>query len=92
MDKEIISEVIKDKTMLDKIISEGLLKLEEALPNIAIRLVSVILLVLVWPKIIKVILYTVEKTGKLRKANPLLISFLKSLIKTVLYVVLFFLL
>ncbi|MDY5305920.1 mechanosensitive ion channel family protein [Fusobacterium gastrosuis] len=91
MNKEIIGEVITDKTMLDKIITENISKLEEMLPNMALKLISILVLLLIWPKIIRAILYMIEKTGKIRKYDPLLISFIKSLMKTLLYITLFFL-
>lgn len=90
MKQEIITEVITEKTMLDRMIHETFLKLEEMLPTIAVKLVSVFLLLLIWPKIVRAVLFTIDKTANLRKVDPLLISFMKSLTKTILYIVLFF--
>lgn len=61
-----------------------------ALPYIAFRLIIIIILFLIWPKIIHLIIITVEKIAKVKDLDPLLVTFLKSLVKTLMYIIFFF--
>lgn len=90
MQKGIINTMIKDKTMLEKMIIDLTVKFQELLPIIAIKLITIIFLILIWPKIIRVVLYSIDKMTNIRKIDQLLTSFIKSLTKTVLYIILFF--
>lgn len=90
MKEELLNEVLTEKTLLDKLLMESVSKLHDLLPILAVRLVAIIIILLVWPKIIKGILYAIDKIGRTKEVDPLLISFLKSLLKTLLYISLFF--
>ncbi|MBQ3437825.1 MAG: mechanosensitive ion channel, partial [Fusobacterium sp.] len=76
--------------MLEKMIIDLTVKFQELLPIIAIKLITIIFLILIWPKIIRVVLYSIDKMTNIRKIDQLLTSFIKSLTKTVLYIILFF--
>ena len=60
------------------------------LPGIVIRVIILILLFLVWPKFLGIILTTYKKTLEKKNVDPLLESFTVSLLKTLSYIALFF--
>ena len=60
------------------------------LPKIVFRGVILIILLIFWPKILSMILTVYARTLEKRKIDPLLQSFTVSLLKTVFYITLFF--
>lgn len=60
------------------------------LPKIVFRGVILIILLVFWPKILSMILTAYARTLEKRKVDPLLQSFTVSLLKTVFYITLFF--
>ena len=74
----------------EKILENLLTSLEHYLPILAGKIIIFLLICFIWPKITKFLLKTLEKTMSLRHNDPLLISFLKSLIKTLMYIALAF--
>ncbi|PHI05550.1 mechanosensitive ion channel protein MscS [Fusobacterium polymorphum] len=69
-----------------------LVSLEHYLPILAGRIVAFLVICFIWPKLTKFIVKSLDKALLLRNNDPLLISFLKSLIKTVMYIILGFIL
>ncbi len=65
-------------------------KAADRLPGIAGKLLIMIILLIVWPKIIHCLLNAYHKVLTKKKVDPLFESFTSSIIKTVLYIVLFF--
>ena len=74
------------------VIAHFLNDLELLLPVLAGKIVAFLVLCFIWPKLTGFILRSFEKAMKLRDNDPLLISFLKSLIKTFMYIALAFML
>ena len=74
------------------VIAHFLNDLELLLPVLAGKIVAFLVLCFIWPKLTGFVLRSFEKAMKLRDNDPLLISFLKSLIKTFMYIVLAFML
>ena len=74
------------------VIAHFLNDLELLLPVLAGKIVTFLVLCFIWPKLTGFVLRSFEKAMKLRDNDPLLISFLKSLIKTFMYIVLAFML
>ena len=74
----------------EKILENLLTSLEHYLPIFAGKIIAFLLICFIWPKITKFLLKTLEKAMILRHNDPLLISFLKSLIKTLMYIALAF--
>ena len=81
-----------NSTFYEKMLENLLTSLEHYLPIFAGKIIVFLLICFIWPKITKFLLKTIEKTMSLRHNDPLLISFLKSLIKTVMYIMLAFIL
>ena len=77
-------------TFYEKILENLLTSLEHYLPILAGKIIAFLLICFIWPKITKFLLKTFEKAMTLRHNDPLLISFLKSLIKTLMYIALAF--
>ncbi|AAL94815.1 mechanosensitive ion channel family protein [Fusobacterium nucleatum subsp. nucleatum ATCC 25586] len=69
-----------------------LVNLEHYLPMLAGKLVAFLVICFIWPKLTKFLVKSFEKAMSLRNNDPLLISFLKSLIKTIMYIILAFIL
>ena len=69
-----------------------LVSLEHYLPILAGRIVAFLVICFIWPKLTKFLIKSLDKAMSLRNNDPLLISFLKSLIKTVMYIILAFIL
>lgn len=61
-----------------------------ALPGLVIRGLILIILFIIWPKLLGMILTTYKKTLEKKNVDPLLESFTVSLLKTVAYIALFF--
>ena len=81
-----------NSTFYEKMLENLLTSLEHYLPIFAGKIIVFLLICFIWPKITKFLLKTIEKTMSLRHNDPLLISFLKSLIKTLMYIMLAFIL
>ena len=79
-----------NSTFYEKMLENLLTSLEHYLPIFAGKIIVFLLICFIWPKITKFLLKTIEKTMSLRHNDPLLISFLKSLIKTLMYIALAF--
>ena len=81
-----------NKTFYEKMLENLLVSLEHYLPILAGRIVAFLVICFIWPKLTKFIVKSLDKALLLRNNDPLLISFLKSLIKTVMYIILGFIL
>ena len=81
-----------NKTFYENMLANLLVNLEHYLPMLAGRIVAFLVITFIWPKLTKFLIKTLEKALLLRNNDPLLISFLKSLIKTVMYIILAFIL
>ena len=81
-----------DKTFFEKMLEKLLVDLETYLPLLAGKLVAFLLVCFIWPKISKFMLRLLDKSRTLKNNDPLLLSFLKSLVKAILYVIEAFLL
>lgn len=62
----------------------------DILPSLLIRGITLAILLLFWPKLVNGILNTYHKLLRKKKIEPLLESFTSSIIKTILYVILLF--
>ena len=81
-----------NKTFFEKMLEKLLVDLETYLPLLAGKLVAFLLVCFIWPKITKFILRLLDKSRTLKNDDPLLLSFLKSLVKAIMYVIQAFLL
>ena len=81
-----------NETFYENMLANLLVNLEHYLPMLAGRIVAFLVICFVWPKLTKFIVKSLDKALLLRNNDPLLISFLKSLIKTVMYIILGFIL
>ena len=81
-----------NKTFFEKMLEKLLVDLETYLPLLAGKLVAFLLICFIWPKITKFILRLLDKSRTLKNDDPLLLSFLKSLVKAIMYVIQAFLL
>ena len=81
-----------NETFYENMLANLLVNLEHYLPMLAGRIVAFIVVCFIWPKLTKFIVKSLDKALLLRNNDPLLISFLKSLIKTVMYIILGFIL
>ena len=81
-----------NSTFYENMLANLLVNLEHYLPMLAGRIVAFLVICFVWPKLTKFIVKSLDKALLLRNNDPLLISFLKSLIKTVMYIILGFIL
>ena len=81
-----------NKTFYEKMLEDLLIDLQHYLPLLAGKIVAFIVVCFIWPKLTKFLLKSLDKALLLRNNDPLLISFLKSLIKTVIYIILGFIL
>lgn len=73
------------------IITDFFAKALDVLPTIIIRGIIVIILFSLWPKLVSVLITSYKKALRKKNVDPLLESFTSSMLKTLLYVVLFFL-
>ena len=76
-----------NKTFFEKMLEKLLVDLETYLPLLAGKLVAFLLVCFIWPKITKFLLKLLDKSRTLKNNDPLLLSFLKSLVKAIMYVV-----
>ena len=76
-----------NKTFFEKMLEKLLVDLENYLPLLAGKLVAFLLVCFIWPKITKFLLKLLDKSRTLKNNDPLLLSFLKSLVKAIMYVV-----
>ena len=81
-----------NSTFYEKMLENLLVSLEHYLPILAGRIVAFLVICFIWPKLTKFIVKSLDKALLLRNNDPLLISFLKSLLKTVMYIILGFIL
>ena len=81
-----------NKTFFEKMLEKLLVDLETYLPLLAGKLVAFLLVCFIWPKISKFMLKLLDKSRTLKNNDPLLLSFLKSLVKAIMYVIEAFLL
>ena len=81
-----------DKTFFEKMLEKLLVDLQNYLPLLAGKLVAFLLVCFIWPKISKFMLSLFDKSRTLKNSDPLLLSFLKSLLKAIMYVIEAFLL
>ena len=81
-----------NKTFFEKMLEKLLVDLETYLPLLAGKLVAFLLVCFIWPKITKFMLRLLDKSRTLKNDDPLLLSFLKSLLKAIMYVIQAFLL
>ena len=81
-----------NKTFFEKMLEKLLVDLQNYLPLLAGKLVAFLLVCFIWPKITKFILRLLNKSRILKNNDPLLLSFLKSLVKAIMYVIEAFLL
>ena len=81
-----------NSTFYEKMLENLLVNLEHYLPIFAGKLVAFLVITFIWPRLTKFLVKSFEKAMTLRNNDPLLISFLKSLIKTVMYIILAFIL
>ena len=81
-----------NKTFFEKMLEKLLIDLENYLPLLAGKLVAFLLVCFIWPKISKFMLKLLDKSRTLKNNDPLLLSFLKSLLKAIMYVIEAFLL
>ena len=76
-----------NKTFFEKMLEKLLVDLQNYLPLLAGKLVAFLLICFIWPKITKFILRLLDRSRTLKNNDPLLLSFLKSLVKAIMYVV-----
>ena len=81
-----------NKTFYEKMLENLLVDLEHYLPMLAGKIIAFIVVCFIWPKLTKLLLKSLDKATTLKNNDPLLLTFLKSLLKTVMYVVLAFIL
>ena len=81
-----------NSTFYEKMLKNLLVNLEHYLPTFAGKIVIFLAICFIWPKLTKFLVKSFEKAMSLRNNDPLLTSFLKSLIKTVMYIMLAFIL
>ena len=81
-----------NKTFYENMLANLMVNLEHYLPMLAGRIVAFLVICFIWPKLTTFIVKSLDKALLLRNNDPLLISFLKSLIKTVMYIILGFIL
>ncbi len=81
-----------NSTFYEKMLENLLVSLEHYLPILAGKIIAFLVICFIWPKLTKFLIKSLDKAMSLRNNDPLLISFLKSLIKTVMYIILAFIL
>lgn len=81
-----------NSTFYEKMLENLLVNLEHYLPMLAGKLVAFLVICFIWPKLTKFLVKSLEKAMSLRNNDPLLTSFLKSLTKTIMYIILAFIL
>jgi len=81
-----------NKTFYEKMLEDLLIDLQHYLPLLAGKIVAFIVVCFIWPKLTKFLLKSLDKATTLKDNDPLLLTFLKSLLKTVMYIILAFIL
>ena len=81
-----------NSTFYEKMLENLLVNLEHYLPMLAGRIVAFLVITFIWPKLTKFLLKSLDKATTLKDNDPLLLTFLKSLLKTVMYIILAFIL
>lgn len=81
-----------NSTFYEKMLENLLVNLQHYLPLLAGKIVAFLVISFIWPKLTKFLLKALDKAMILKNNDPLLISFLKSLIKTIMYIILAFIL
>ena len=81
-----------NSTFYEKMLENLLVALEHFIQILAGKIIVFLLICFIWPKITKFLIKSLDKAMSLKHNDPLLISFLKSLIKTVMYIILAFIL
>lgn len=81
-----------DSNFYKKMLENLLVNLEHYLPILAGKIIIFLVICFLWPKLTKFLIKSLDKAMTLKNNDPLLISFLKSLTKTVMYTVLAFIL
>lgn len=81
-----------DSNFYKKMSENLLVNLEHYLPILAGKIIIFLAICFLWPKLTKFLIKSLDKAMTLKNNDPLLISFLKSLTKTVMYIVLAFIL
>lgn len=81
-----------DSNFYKKMLENLLVNLEHYLPILAGKIIIFLVICFLWPKLTKFLIKSLDKAMTLKNNDPLLISFLKSLTKTVMYIVLAFIL
>lgn len=76
--------------MLNLITADFITKLANFLPTLIGKLVAVVVVLMIWPKLSGALLHGYKTILRKRKVDPLLESFTSSIVKTLLYLVLFF--
>lgn len=79
-------------SFFEKILLNLVEDLVDFLPILAGKILAFLFLIFIWPKLTRLILRSIDRATSLKNSDPLLISFLKSLIKTFMYIALAFLL
>ena len=72
-----------NSTFYEKMLENLLIILEHYLPIFAGKLIAFLVICFIWPKLTKFLIKSLDKAMSLKHNDPLLISFLKSLIKTI---------
>ena len=73
-------------SFFEKILLNLVEDLVDFLPILAGKLLAFLFLIFIWPKLTRLILRSIDRATSLKNSDPLLISFLKSLIKTFMYI------
>ena len=81
-----------NKTFYEKMLEDLLIDLQHYLPLLAGKIIAFIVVCFIWPKLTKFLLKSLDKATPLKDNDPLLLTFLKSLLKTVMYIILAFIL
>lgn len=81
-----------DSNFYKKMLENLLVNLEHYLPILAGKIIIFLVICFLWPKLTKFLIKSLDKAMTLKNNDPLLISFLKSLTKTVMYIILAFIL
>ena len=81
-----------NKTFYEKMLEDLLIDLQHYLPLLAGKIIAFIVVCFIWPKLTKFLLKSLDKATTLKDNDPLLLTFLKSLLKTVMYIILAFIL
>ncbi|WP_291259916.1 mechanosensitive ion channel domain-containing protein [Fusobacterium sp.] len=76
---------------MSTVVAEFLNKLFLFLPTLIVRGIILVIIFSIWPKLVDVLITTYKKMLRRKNVDPLLESFTSSMLKTLLYIILFFL-